>query len=115
VGDGTNVISTGVYVDFSIPVAGTFIGWRILATKFSSGTTGSIVFDLWSDAYGNFPPVVGDSISTSKPTLTTAASAEDTSITDWTEGFAAGATFRLNVDSCSLVTLCTLELMYTTP
>lgn len=113
VGDGTNVVPTGIYIDFSMPVAGTFTGWRILATKFTSGSTGSIVFDLWADTFANFPPVVGDSRSTSKPTLTTAASAEDMTITDWTEAFSAGDTFRLNVDSSALVTLCTLELYYT--
>ena len=36
-------------------------------------------------------------------------------ITDWTEAFAAGDTFRINVDSCSQVTLCTLSLWYTVP
>jgi hypothetical protein len=112
VGDGTNVIPTGVYTDWQAPFAGTLTAWRILPTKFTSGTTGSVVFDLWATTYAGGPPVVGNSISTSKPTLSSANKAEDTTITDWTEAFSAGTWFRLNVDSSATVTLATLILEY---
>jgi hypothetical protein len=113
VGDGVNVIPTGIYTDWQAGFAGTLTAWRILPTKFTSGTTGSVVFDIWATTYAGGPPVVGNSISTSKPTLTTANKAEDTTITDWTEAFSAGTWFRLNVDSAATVTLATLILEYT--
>jgi hypothetical protein len=116
IGDGSNEIPDGVWCDFDMPVAGTFIRWRLMATKFTSGSTGSIVVDIWGEDFASFPPTVADSISTSKPTISGAASAEDSSITDWTpETFAAGDTFRINVDSCTTISLCTLSLWFTVP
>jgi hypothetical protein len=112
-GDGTNEIADGDQRTFSIPVAHTLIRWRILALDFTSGSTGSIVFDVWRDTYANYPPTVTETISTSKPTLTTAAAAEDSSITDWSEVGSAGDVYIVNVDSCTTVAGCVLELWYT--
>jgi hypothetical protein len=112
-GDGTNEIADGDQRVFSIPVAHTLIRWRILASEFTAGSTGSIVFDVWRDTYANFPPSVTETISTSKPTLTTAAAAEDSTITDWTEAGSAGDVYLVNVDSCTSVAACVLELWYT--
>jgi hypothetical protein len=112
-GDGTNEIADGDQRTFSIPVAHTLIRWRILALEFTSGSTGSITFDVWRDTYANYPPTVTETISTSKPTLTTAAMAEDSTITDWSEVGAAGDVYIANVDSCTTVAACVLELWYT--
>lgn len=112
-GDGVTEIADGIYVDFNLPVGGTFTRWRILATRFvGAATSGSLVVDLWATDLANFPPTVADSITTSKPTLTDDVSAEDTTITDWTETFSAGDVFRLNVDSCTDVALCLVSLWY---
>lgn len=114
IGDGVNAISTGIYIDISFEVAATITKWRILGTKFTSGSTGSIVLDLWKDTYANFPPVVGDSITASaKPTVTTAAKAESSTLTGWTTSVAAGDIIRVNVDSASLFSLVTFVLEYT--
>lgn len=111
VGDGTNALSTGVYIDHRWAMAGTIIKVWILATKFTSGTTGSVVFDLWKDTYANFPPTVADTITASaKPTLSSAAKTEDSTLTGWTKTFSAGDTLRVNVDSASTITLCTLGI-----
>jgi hypothetical protein len=112
-GDGTNEIADNTQYVFSIPVAHTLIRWRILAYGFTAGSTGSIVFDVWRDSFANFPHSSAQSISTSKPTLTTAAMAEDASITDWTEAGSAGDVYQINVDSCTTCTLVNLELWYT--
>lgn len=115
IGDGTNVIPAGVYVDVRFPFAATITKWSIAATKFTTGTTGSVTFDLWKDTYANFPPVVGDSITASaKPTLTTAAKAESSTLTGWTTSVAAGDIIRVNVDAtATAVSLCTLTLEFT--
>jgi hypothetical protein len=113
-GDGTNEIADATWVDFQLPVAATFTAWRVLATKFTAGSTCSIVLDVWCDTYTNFPPVDADSITASnQPTLTTAAKAEDTSITDWLEVRTAGDICRVNVDSCTSCAQVTLMLEYT--
>jgi len=114
IGDGTNAIGTGIYVDIHFAHAATITKWRILGTKFTSGSTGSIVLDLWKDTYANFPPVVGDTITASaKPTVTTAAKAESSTLTGWTTSVAAGDVIRVNVDSAATFSLVTFALEYT--
>jgi hypothetical protein len=105
---GGSAITTGVKLDFEVPFGCTLTAWRLLAD-----TSGSIVIDVWKDTYANFPPTVADTISTSKPTLSAATKAEDTTITDWTEVLAAGDILRFNVDSAATVTRVLLSLSYT--
>jgi hypothetical protein len=107
-GDGANVITVNDKRRFSLPVAHTLVRWRIL-----SSISGSIVFDVWRDTFANYPPTVADTISTSKPTLSAATSAEDSTITDWTEVGAAGDVYIINVDSVTSCVDVTLELWYT--
>jgi hypothetical protein len=106
--DGGGVaITTGVKADLEVPFNCTLVSWRLLADQ-----SGSIVIDVWKDSYANFPPVVGDSISTSKPTLAAATKAEDTTITDWSEVLVAGDILRFNVESAATVQRVTLSLNY---
>lgn len=105
---GGSAITTGVKADLVVPFACTLTSWTLLADQ-----SGSIVIDIWKDSYANFPPVVGDSISTSKPTLSAAAKAQDLTITDWSEVLAAGDILRINVDSAATVQRVTLSLAYT--
>jgi hypothetical protein len=107
-GDGANVITVNDKRRFSLPVAHTLVRWRIL-----SSISGFIVFDVWRDTFANYPPTVADTISTSKPTLSAATSAEDSTITDWTEVGAAGDVYIINVDSVTSCVDVTLELWYT--
>jgi hypothetical protein len=112
IGDGLNEIPDGVWTDFSMPVAGTWTSWRLLATL--PAGTGSLVVDLWSDAYGNYPPTVADTITAAdKPTLSADDENESLTLTGWDTSFAAGDTIRVNVDSSSTLTLATLILTYT--
>jgi hypothetical protein len=114
IGNGTDVIGTGVYTDISMPTGGTFTKWRLVATKFTAGSTGSMVVDLWKDEYANYPPTVADTITGSdKPTLSADDENESTSLTGWTVLFEEGDTIRVNVDSASTITLATLILEYT--
>lgn len=71
---------------------------------------GSIVVDIWKDAYAYFPPTDDDSItSATPPTITAAQTGIDSDLTGWTKAFAAGDVLAFNVDSCTTiqrVTLC---------
>lgn len=110
IGDGTNVISTGVSGFVSCPVAGTITKVRLLSSD-AAATSGSIVIDIWKDTYANYPPVVGDTITASaKPTITTAIKSEDATLTGWTTVVAAGDVFGFNVDSVTSLKRVTVEL-----
>lgn len=115
IGDGTNEVPDGIWCDLHLPnMALTVTRASLLATKFTSGSTGSIVVDLWKDTYANFPPTDADSITAAAPpTITTAAKAEDATLTGWTTSCAARDIIRVNVDSCTTISLVTLSLHFT--
>lgn len=105
---GLAVITTGIKAYISLPVAGTFKKWRILAD-----VAGSIVIDVWKDVYANYPPLVADTITAAaKPTLTAALSAESSTLTGWTTAFAAGDVLAFNVDSVATVKKISLSLEF---
>ena len=109
---GGSPIATGVKGDIVIDYACTLDSWTLLAD-----VAGAIVIDVWKDIYANFPPTVGDSMpgSGKEPTIAaTNASAQDTSITDWTtDDVAAGDVLRFNVVSCTTITRATLSFKVT--
>jgi len=106
---GGAVIATGTKGFISVPYNCTISSARLLADQ-----SGSIVIDVWKDAYANYPPTVADSITASaKPTLAAASKAEDTSLTGWSKTVLAGDVLAFNVDSASTVTRVTLQLTIT--
>lgn len=110
IGDGTNVISTGVAGYVSCPVAGTITKARLLSAD-AAVTSGSIAVDVWKDTYANYPPTDADSITASAPpTITTATKSEDSTLTGWTTSVSAGDVFGFNVDSVSSLKRVVLEL-----
>lgn len=69
---------------------GTFTGWKIIE---EAGTSSSIVLTINKN---------GSAISgTEKPTLSSASSATDTSLTTWTTSFVKGDVIQAYVDSAS--------------
>lgn len=108
IGNGSDVVATGVAGDLVVPMACTVTGWTIL-----SGTSGSIVIDVWKDSYANYPPTDADSIAGSElPTLSSATKNQDLTLSSWSGSgaLAAGDILRFNVDSASTVTQVTLVL-----
>lgn len=80
--------------------------WTLLADQ-----AGSLVIDVWKDAYANFPPLVADSIAAAaKPTLTAQAKNQSSTLTGWTTTVNAGDTLRFNVDSANAISRATLAL-----
>jgi len=110
--DGSgSVISTGQKGYTTIPVTGTITKIRLLADQ-----SGSVVIDVWKDAFANYPPTVADTITASaKPTLSSADNVEDTTLTGWTTSVTAGDVLGFNVDSVTTITRVTLELEITVP
>ena len=109
--EGGSVLTTGTKgeLDLYVPFACT-----ITAATLTANESGSIVLDIWKDSYANFAPTVADTITASaKPTLSSAQKAQDATLTGWTKSIAAGDILRINVDSVTTITKCTLSLTVT--
>jgi len=101
----TGLLGSGLQVPFDATIESV----TLLADQ-----TGSIVVDIWKDTLANFPPTVGDSICASaKPTLSSARTSEDTTLTGWTKNIAAGDVLFFNVDSATDVQNVTIILKVT--
>lgn len=106
IGDGVNVISTGVAGDVRVPIACTITGVYAYADQ-----SGSIVVDVWKDTHANYPPTDADTITASAPiTISSATNSSDTTLTGWTTSVAAGDVLRFNVDSASTLTRVTIGI-----
>jgi len=99
IGDGTNVISTGVVSlsGIEVPHNMTITSVRIMALD---GLTGSIKIDIWKDTYSNAPPTDADTITGgNEPEISAGTKDEDTTLTSWTKTLSKGDFLFLNVDS----------------
>lgn len=104
---GGAAIATGKSGDLIIDYACTISKATLLADQ-----TGSIVVDIWKLTYSvNTPPTVANTITASAlPTLSSAQSERDTTLTGWTTSVSAGDQLRFNVNSATTVTRVTLAL-----
>jgi len=103
------VITTGLKGDLEIPFACTINRVTLLANK-----SGSIVIDIWKQAYADYPPENAQSIvAAAPPTITTAEKSQDSTLTDWTTAIAAGDCLRYNVDSITDIEQVTISLKVT--
>jgi len=108
IGNGEDVITTGVKGAVEVPCKCTITSARIVENL---GTTGSIVIDLWVDAYDDGLPTDADSITAAAPpTVTTDTKSEDTTLTGWTKTLAKGDWMVANVDSITDMKLVTLSI-----
>ena len=111
IGDGTNVISTGLQGGFVIDVAGTIAAAKVMGVAPTGNV--DVVLDLWMGTTGNVPTVSDTITASAKPTLSTAVIANDTTLTGWTTAVVAGNNFIVNVDSVSTATMVLLALKLT--
>ena len=103
---GGSAITTGVKGYVEVPFAFTASAWTFLCDQ-----SGSIVVDVWSDTYANYPPTNPDSIAgTELPTVSADTKGQDTSLTTWNTHIAEGSVVGFNVDSAATVTRCTLMI-----
>jgi hypothetical protein len=107
-GDGTNAIVAASEPDqwIRLPFAGV-----IVRASLGADASGSFVCDIWVDTHANYPPAVADTITASaKPTLSSAISSQDTTLTGWSATLAEGSWLRVHVDSSSTCKRVVLEL-----
>lgn len=103
---GGAAITTGQKGYIEIPFACTITAARSFADQ-----SGSIVVDVWADAYANYPPTDADSITASAPiTISATTKSQDTTLTGWDTAIAAGDILGFNVDSVSTITRLTIVL-----
>jgi len=90
-------ITTGIKGDHHWDFDGELLGYTMLADQ-----SGAIVIDIWKDTYANYPPTDADSITSggTPPTISGPSDkSQDNTLTGWDTAFAAGDTYRFNVDS----------------
>lgn len=106
---GGSVITTGVKGALEIPFACTINRWTLLADQ-----SGSIVVNIWKQAYADYPPEVGQKITGDlPPTISGAFMGQSATLTGWTTAIAAGDCLMFNVDSIATLTWVTLSLKVT--
>ena len=92
---GILAMTTGIKGDIYVPFDCEIVEATLLADQM-----GDIVIDVWSDAYGNYPPTDADSITASAPmTISNSDKSQDATLTGWDTTIVAGTTLRFNVDS----------------
>jgi len=103
-GNGQEVISTGVKGYLEVPVDCYLTGWRIVGD-----VSGSCVIGIWKNTYANFPPTSANLIlSSAKPTLSNAQKNQNTNQrllmnkNDW---------LAFNVESAATVKQVTVSLL----
>lgn len=103
---GGSVITVGIQFDVEVDFDCEIEQVTLLADQ-----SGSIIIDIWKDNYASYPPTVGDTITASaKPTISGATKSQDATLTGWTKTITAGQILRINVDSVTTITRCTLAI-----
>lgn len=106
---GGSVITTGLQGFVIMPYSGTITEWTIIADQ-----SGSSVIDIWKSTYASAPPTIANTITGSAlPTLTTAQTAQSSTLTGWTTSVTTGDVIGFNVNSASSVTRLTLSIKIT--
>ena len=103
---GGSAISTGIKGSVLVP-----FDCEVESVTLLANVSGSCVVDIWIDAYGVYPPSVGDSITAaSKPTLSSAMKYQDAVLSGWDTSISSGDVLVFNVDSLSTITQLTCAL-----
>lgn len=99
--------SAATYGYLLIPFTCTIKSASLLADQ-----SGSIVVDIWVVAFSSFPPTVSNTITASDlPTLSSAQSEQDLTLTGWTTSIAANSVVAFHVNAgASTVTRVTVAL-----
>jgi hypothetical protein len=105
---GGAAIAAGTVGFLEVPFACHVDRWTLMADQH-----GSVVIDIWRDAYSNYPPTDADSMSgtTNMPAISGTVAAQGADLSGWgTQGIASGDILAYHVDSCSSIELCTIAL-----
>lgn len=103
---GGSTISTGVKGFVVVPYACTLTDMWMLGDQ-----SGSIVVDIWKKAFTTTLPAVGNTITASAlPTISSAITVHDATLTGWTTAVAAGDMVGYNVNSITTMQRVTVTL-----
>lgn len=105
-----DAIETGIKAKVCIDYACT-----IQSVALHGSPSGSIVIDIWKVSYDNLPASVANTITASaKPTISSGIKSLDSSLAGWTKSISAGDWLYFNVDSCTTMTNCSIDLKVVT-
>lgn len=96
VGDGTNVITTGLKEKRVMPAC-TILGWYLIANE-----TGSITIDIHKSTFANYPTTASICAS-ALPALSSASKNSDTTLTGWTTAISDTDVLEFYVDTVATV------------
>lgn len=97
---GGSELSTGIVARLYFTHA-----YTIQQVTLGADQDGDVVVDLWKDTHANYPPTNADTITAgAEPTLSTADTYQDGTLTGWTTSIAAGDWIFLNIDSVTTIT-----------
>ena len=105
---GGSAITTGAKSWIPLLKSGTITGY-----DFTCDTSATIVADVWTDTYANFPPDNSDAMpgGGKEPTITAGVKAQDTDISDWSSVTVTKNNYiRINIDSNDNATYAVLYL-----
>jgi hypothetical protein len=109
--NGGSVLASGIVCDLMVDFNCTLVAATLLADQ-----DGNLVIDIWKTDYASFPPTVTDTITASaKPTLSSASSSQDTTLSGWSTAITSGDVLRFNIDSAATVLRATLALKVQLP
>jgi len=102
--------TSGQLCVLEVPFACTITAARLFADQ-----TGSVVIEIAKTTYSSYAPgthpVSGDKITSSTPpTISSAAKAQDTTLTSWTTSVSAGDVLGFSVTSATTITRVTVSL-----
>lgn len=105
-----DVITTGIKAKICIDYACT-----IQSVTLHGSPSGSIVIDIWKVNYNNLPASVANTITASaKPTISNGIKYQDITLSGWTKSISPGDWLYFNVDSCTTMTNCSIDLKVVT-
>jgi hypothetical protein len=105
-----DVIETGIKAKICIDYACT-----IQSVTLHGSPSGSIIIDIWKVGYASLPASVGNTITASaKPTISSGIKYQDSILTGWTKSISPGDWLYFNVDSCTTMTNCSVDLKVVT-
>ena len=103
---GGSALVAGLQSWVRVPYGGTIVEASLMADE-----SGSCVVDIWNAAFASFPPTIANSICASDlPTLSSAQTETDTTLTGWATAFSTGSVFLFNLTSISTIKELTVYL-----
>ena len=104
--NGGSVLTTGIIGTIIVPFSGIISSVSLLADE-----TGNVVMDIWKTQFSSYPPTNTNTITASDlPTLSSAQSYQDTTLTGWTTQINPNDVLAFNINSVTNIKQLTVAL-----